>query len=134
MIKHVRILVLAAAAVVLAVAATAQARPTRAAGAISVTTGKPSEFGFKLSSKTVAHGAVTFTVTNGGTVPHDFKLCSAPVKAATATTCAGKGTKLIVPGSSAKLTVTIAKAGTYEYLCTVAGHAAAGMKGLLKVT
>jgi len=133
MIKHVRILVLAAAAVVLAVAATAQARPTRAAGAISVTAGKPSEFGFKLSAKTVAHGAVTFTVTNGGTVPHDFKVCSAPTTTK-ADTCKGKGTALIVPGSKATLKVTFLKAGTYEYLCTVAGHATAGMKGLLKVT
>ena len=30
--------------------------------------------------------------------------------------------------------VTFAKAGTYEYLCTIPGHAAGGMKGLLKVT
>ena len=134
MIKHARILVLAVAALALAGAATAQAKPVRAAATITVTAGKPAEFNFKLSTKTVAHGSVTFSVTNGGAVPHDFKLCSAPAKAATATTCAGKGTGLVSPGASKKLTVTIAKAGTYEYLCTVAGHAAAGMKGLIKVT
>jgi len=133
MIKHARILVLAAAAVVLVAAATAQARPSRAAGAVAVTAGKPSEFGFKLSTKTVAHGAVTFTVTNAGAIPHTFRLCSKPTKTA-ANACSGKGTALLSPGQKATLKVTIAAPGTYEYLCTVAGHAAGGMKGLLKVT
>jgi uncharacterized cupredoxin-like copper-binding protein len=31
------------------------------------------------------------------------------------------------------LTVTFTAPGTYEYLCTVPGHAAAGSKGLLTV-
>ena len=44
----------------------------------------------------------------------------------------GKKTPLIKPGKSAKLTVTL-KAGKSAYLCTVAGHAAAGMKGTLTV-
>jgi uncharacterized cupredoxin-like copper-binding protein len=134
MIKHARVLLPALAALVLvAVPAAAQAKPVRAAAAITVTAGKPSEFSFKLSAKTVKHGAVTFTITNGGNVPHDFKICS---KATTtkADTCAGKGTALITPGTSKKLTFTFAKAGSYEYLCTVAGHAIAGMKGLIKVT
>lgn len=43
-------------------------------------------------------------------------------------------TKLLSPGASATLAVTVAKAGTYEFLCSVSGHAAAGMKGVLKVT
>jgi uncharacterized cupredoxin-like copper-binding protein len=134
MIKHARILVLAGAALALAAAATAQARPVRAAATVAVTAGKPSEFGFKLSTKTVPHGAVTFTVTNAGAIPHTFKLCTAPAKTAAALTCAGHGTANISPGAKATLKVTIAKAGTYEYLCTVPGHAAGGMKGLLKVT
>ena len=45
----------------------------------------------------------------------------------------GKTTALISPGQTATLAVTIKKAGTYDYLCTVAGHAAYGMKGLLTV-
>jgi uncharacterized cupredoxin-like copper-binding protein len=32
------------------------------------------------------------------------------------------------------LKVTVSKPGNYEYLCTVPGHAAGGMKGTLKVT
>ena len=118
MTKHARILLLALAALVLVAVPTALAKPARTTATVTVTTGKPSEFSFKLSTKTTAHGSITFKVTNGGTVPHDFKLCTVPAKAATATTCAGKGTKLITPGSSAKLTLTLAKAGSYEYLCT----------------
>lgn len=133
MTKHARILLLAVAALALSAAATAEAKPAHSTAAVTVTAGKPSEFGFKLSTKTFKHGTVTFNVTNGGTVPHDFKVCTKATKTA-ADTCAGKGTKLLSPGQSAKLTFTFTKAGTYEYLCTVAGHATAGMKGLLKVT
>jgi uncharacterized cupredoxin-like copper-binding protein len=32
------------------------------------------------------------------------------------------------------LKVTLSKKGSYEYLCTIPGHAANGMKGVLKVT
>ena len=77
------------------------------------------EFKFKLSKTTVPHGTVTFTVKNAGHVGHDFKI-------------GGKKTKVISPGKSAKLTVTL-KAGKQTYLCTVPGHAAAGMKGKLTV-
>jgi uncharacterized cupredoxin-like copper-binding protein len=78
------------------------------------------EFKFKLSSKTIARpGKVTFTVVNKGALPHDFKI-------------GGKKTPLIKPHKSAKLTVTFKK-GKFKYLCTVAGHAAAGMKGVLTV-
>jgi uncharacterized cupredoxin-like copper-binding protein len=133
MTKHARIMLLALAALVLVAVPTALAKPARTTATVTVTAGKPSEFSFKLSTKTVAHGSVTFTVTNGGTVPHDFKLCTRPTTTK-ADTCTGKGTRLITPASTAKLVVVLAKAGSYEYLCTVPGHATAGMKGLLKVT
>ncbi len=105
---------------------------------VTVTAAKPSEFSFALSSKSVKAGSVTFKVTNGTKVglPHDFEICSAPTKATSASalpnTCAGKKTPMLPQGKSATLTVTL-KAGSYEYLCTVPGHAAGGMKGILKV-
>jgi uncharacterized cupredoxin-like copper-binding protein len=99
----------------------------------NVVAGKPSEFGFTLSLKTVKVGTVTFKLTNKGALPHDLKLCSSPT-GGTADSCTGTSTPVISPGGSATLTVKFAKAGTYEYLCTVPGHAAAGMKGDLKVT
>jgi uncharacterized cupredoxin-like copper-binding protein len=85
-----------------------------AASSVSVT-GK--EFKFTLSTKSPRHGSVTFRFKNAGSVKHDFKI-------------AGKKTKVIKPGKTTTLTVTLKK-GTYKYLCTVPGHAAAGMKGKL---
>jgi uncharacterized cupredoxin-like copper-binding protein len=107
------------AALVSIVALTALAGTS--ATSVSVTAGKPSELRFTLSKKTVPKGSVTFRVTNRGTLSHDFKI-------------AGKKTKLIAKGKSATLTTSFAKAGKYAYLCTVPGHAAGGMKGVLTVT
>jgi nitrite reductase (NO-forming) len=104
-------------AVVGVVAAPALGSRTHAtATAVTVTA---SEFKFKLSKTAVPHGSVTFTLVNHGKLPHDFKI-------------GGKKTPLVKPGKSAKLTVTL-KAGKSAYVCTVAGHAAAGMKGTLTV-
>jgi uncharacterized cupredoxin-like copper-binding protein len=62
---------------------------------------------------------VTFKFTNKGKLKHDFKI-------------AGKATKVIAKGKSQSITVSLKK-GTYSYLCTVKGHAAAGMKGKFTV-
>ena len=113
------IAVLAAAVTAWALPAAARATGKRAT-TVAVTAGKPSEFHFVLAKASVPKGTVTFNVTNKGALPHDFKIAT-------------KTTKLISPGHSAKLTVTFAKAGKYQYLCTVSGHAAAGMKGTLTV-
>ncbi len=126
-------LLLVAALLVLVAVPVAQARPAHAAATVAVTEGKPTEFKFTLSVKSVPHGVVTFKVTNKGALGHDFKMCTTPSKTAAATTCTGKGTAVLTSGT-ATLKVTFKKAGTYEYLCSVPGHAAAGMKGLLKVT
>jgi uncharacterized cupredoxin-like copper-binding protein len=124
-----------AGAVALLAAIPALASSHRSAATVKVSVSKTKEFFFTVSPKSVPHGSVTFTITNNGNLPHDFELCTKAVPSATATVCAGKKTPaLISPGQTAKLTVSVAKAGTYEYLCTVPGHAAAGMKGLLKVT
>jgi uncharacterized cupredoxin-like copper-binding protein len=109
------------------------AKTAATATSVTVTAGKPSEFRFTLSKKTFNHGAVVFHVTNKGNLPHDFKIC-ASAKGGLKNTCTGKTTKLLSHGQSATLSYTFKTKGTYEYLCTVAGHAAAGMKGDLKVT
>jgi uncharacterized cupredoxin-like copper-binding protein len=87
---------------------------------VAVTAGAPSEFAFKLSKATVPAGVVHFKVTNRGAIVHDFKI-------------AGKKTKLLTPGQSQTISVTFKKGGSFQYICTVSGHAAAGMKGVLKV-
>ena len=59
-------------------------------------------------------------VTNRGTINHNFRI-------------AGKKTASLAAGKSATLRVTFTKAGKYAYLCTLPGHAAGGMKGVLTV-
>jgi uncharacterized cupredoxin-like copper-binding protein len=72
---------------------------------------------FKIvASKDFKAGEITFDVRNDGKIPHDLAIKGTPKK-----------TKLIPPGGSAELTVTL-KAGTYELYCTVPGHEQAGMK------
>ena len=44
----------------------------------------------------------------------------------------GKVTPKLKPGKTASLTVTLKK-GKASYLCTIPGHAAAGMKGVITV-
>ena len=84
----------------------------------------PNEFSFVPKTKTVTKGAtaltVAFTVTNKGKLKHDFKI-------------AGKKTVLIAPGATKTLLVTFARTGRYPFICTVPGHALAGMKGTLTV-
>jgi uncharacterized cupredoxin-like copper-binding protein len=79
------------------------------------------EFSFKLTRKSAPHGKVTFKVTNKGTLKHDFKI-------------AGKKTPLLGKNQSKSITVTLKKGKKYTYICTVPGHAAAGMKGTFKAT
>src|SRR3954454_25414251 len=109
MIKYARVLLPALAVLVLVPPAVA--KPARTTAAITVTAGKPSEFGFKLSAKTVAHGAVTFNVTNGGAIPHTFKVCSKATTTA-ANSCAVKGTPMRSGGQKATLKVTFLKPRT----------------------
>jgi uncharacterized cupredoxin-like copper-binding protein len=104
------------AALALAALAVARSQPAT----VTVTAGKPAELRFTLAKRSVPKGAVTFTVTNRGTLQHDFKI-------------AGKKTPLVAPGERATLKVTFRKAGRFPYLCTVPGHAAGGMKGTLVV-
>ena len=110
--------VVAAVVGLLAVAPLAVAR-THAAQTTTVTV-KATEFHFALSRKSAPHGTVVFKVTNRGHLSHNFKI-------------AGKKTSLLAPGKSTTLKVKLAK-GSYKYVCTVAGHAAAGMKGAFKAT
>src|SRR5262245_8119550 len=110
-------------AVPLAAAATAGTAHEAAVAHVASKTVQVSggEFFFKLSTKTLAKpGAVTFNFKNVGHVLHDFSI-------------KGKKTSLIGPGKTAKLVVKFARKGKYPYLCTVPGHAAAGMRGVFTV-
>lgn len=111
----------------------AKASTAKVTPIITVTAGKPSEFAFKLSKTSgIPVGKVTFKVTNQGVIGHSFKICTKASTTATANTCLGKATPVLAKGKSATLTVTLTK-GDFEFLCTVSGHAANGMKGLIGV-
>ena len=114
-------IVAACAAVLAPGAGSALAAPAaHTASKATTVTVAASEFKFKLSKTSVPKGSVTFVVTNKGKIVHDFKID-------------GKVTPMIKGGKSATLVVTFAKAGKFPYLCTVPGHAAAGMKGTFTV-
>jgi uncharacterized cupredoxin-like copper-binding protein len=106
----------------LALAQLASARTDRQTTASATTIQvKGGEFYFKLSTKSIARpGKVTFVFKNIGHVTHDFKIN-------------GRTTPKIGPGKTARLIVTFKKKGKFSYLCTVPGHAAAGMKGVFTV-
>jgi plastocyanin len=90
------------------------------------------DFKFKLSVSKVPVGTVVFKVVNKGKIPHTFKICSSPSGSTTANACNGKVTTSLASGHSQTLRVTLKK-GSYEYLCTIPGHAKLGMKGLVGV-
>jgi plastocyanin len=75
----------------------------------------------KLSAKA---GSDTFDFTNDAPLAHDFTIETASGQKVAATPIFSGGTKSV--------TATL-KPGTYTFLCTVPGHAAAGMKGTLTV-
>ena len=98
-------------------AATAHAAPKPQTTEVTVSM---FEMGFKLSATVVPRGTVIFKVVNDGKVPHDFRI-------------GGKGTEYLDSDQSETLTVGLAKPGQFTFLCTVSGHAGAGMIGTLTV-
>ena len=80
-----------------------------------------SEFKFVLSAKSAGRGLVIFKVKNIGKLAHDFKIN-------------GRKSKMLSPGQSDTLRVTFLRKGTYPYICTVPGHAPAGMKGVFAIS
>jgi plastocyanin len=117
---RVRTAVVAAVAVLAALVVTVAAFGSSSKTAVAVTAGKPSELRFTLAKMSAPKGLISFKITNKGTLSHDFKI-------------AGKTSTKLKPGKSTTLTVDIKKAGKYPFLCTVAGHAAGGMKGTFTV-
>jgi len=107
-------------AVVALVAALSAFGRSSATTTVATTAGKPSEFRFTLSKRTIRKGTAFFKVVNKGTTKHDFKI-------------AGKKTIQLAPGKAATLKIIFRKAGKYPYMCTLPGHALAGMKGVLTV-
>jgi uncharacterized cupredoxin-like copper-binding protein len=77
------------------------------------------EKGIVKTRQAVKHGVVRFVVTNNGKIRHDFVI-------------GGLRTPQLAHGQSYTRNITLRK-GVYAYKCSIPGHAAAGMKGLLVV-
>jgi plastocyanin len=96
------------------------ASPGKASATVKITV-RASEFKFALSRRAVPVGStVVFTVVNTGKISHDFKI-------------AGKKTKTLQPKQKTTLKVVFNKKGKFPYVCTLLGHAKAGMKGVFAV-
>ena len=80
------------------------------------------EFAVTMSPDTVPPGDVTFQIFNNGSVDHNFKI-----------TELGLESSMLKPGTGEELVVEGMDTGTYNVLCTVAGHDAAGMKAVFNV-
>ncbi len=78
------------------------------------------DFKIRMSRTVVAPGRVVFEVVNRGAVAHDlvFKL--------------GR-TRILQPGGRQTISVVFSKSGVYRFFCSVQGHRALGMLGLLRV-
>ncbi len=110
---------------IVAAALAAVAPAFRSSGETTAVTARLSEWKVELSTGRIPAGAVTFTVTNAGTIPHAFEV-------------EGRGleqeTPIIQPGGTATLTLSLAP-GTYEVYCPVGedSHKKLGMETRLTV-
>jgi uncharacterized cupredoxin-like copper-binding protein len=112
---------LAVAGLAAGVFAPGGAATTAGSSATVKITVKATEFRFALSRRSVPAGTtVIFTVLNAGKISHDFKI-------------AGKKTPTLNPGKTGTIKVVFKQKGRFPYLCTLQGHAAAGMKGVFAV-
>jgi quinohemoprotein ethanol dehydrogenase len=79
------------------------------------------EYTFKLSASHSPVGRVAFRVKNDGLSPHNFAI-------------AGQQTAELAPGASQTIIVNFTSPGPQPYLCTLPGHADAGMQGTFTIT
>jgi len=84
-----------------------------------------SEWKIQLSQRRISSGRVTFAITNGGSIPHQFEVEGQGIEQETA---------LIQPGETTTLTLTL-KPGKYELYCPVGhdSHRSLGMEADLEV-
>jgi uncharacterized cupredoxin-like copper-binding protein len=102
------------------------------------------EFEVALSSGTGAAGAVTFDVSNDGTIPHDFKVIRTDLDAADLPVDSSAFTvdetqvdvvtasETLDVGQSEEVTVDL-EAGAYVLICNIATHYEAGMHAAFAV-
>ena len=115
---------LALTVLVLAFAAPVAAAPTTSSSTTLRISAKAAGLAFSTTHLTARHGIVTIRMTNLSPLPHDVAIRGNGIS---------KSGKLVPKGGTSIVTATLKK-GVYTFLCTVPGHAAAGMKGKLTIT
>lgn len=94
-----------------------------AADTVKVTVQAKQGFKFEPSTLEVPAGSeVVLRFENKGIMAHNIKVPAL-----------NAGTETIGGGKSQTITFTVGKSGTYEFRCSVPGHAQAGMTGQIKV-
>lgn len=86
------------------------------------------EWSLAVYRTSVPAGVVAFNVRNYGEDPHDLA-----VRGPSPSRALRGRTPEIRPAANASLRVTLRKAGRYELLCTLPGHAKAGMRTTITV-
>ncbi len=94
-------------------------------------------FAFTPSSASVSAGdEVEVTLNNVGALEHSWVLVADSADPLTVTdsdAVAGATTGTVAGGETGTVTFTAPEAGAYQFVCTIPGHAAAGMVGPLTV-
>lgn len=83
-----------------------------------------------------ANNQITVNFDNVGTLEHNWVLLPPgvdPLAATEADAIAGADAGIVPGGESVTFSFAAPPAGTYDYVCTVEGHAAAGMVGKLTI-
>jgi glucose/arabinose dehydrogenase len=118
-VRHIRSILGSAAACSLLVAGVAFAAAA-APKPVTIVSVSLRDYRFVLSRAEVPVGRVRFRLVNRGATAHDFAI-------------AGHRSRILQPGQRQTLTIAFKRASRQTYLCTVPGHAALGMKGLLTI-
>lgn len=80
---------------------------------------------YNVKSLNASAGKVTITMRNANNVPHNVAIKGKGLKRPVIGKVVAKGKRSVA--------TAVLKAGTYTFYCTVPGHEAAGMKGVLRV-
>jgi len=119
-----KIRVLALTVLVLGLAAPVAAATARHSSTTLHITAAAAGLRFSTTHLTAPAGRVTIVMKNLSVIPHDVAIKGNGVSV--------KG-KIVPKGGLSTAAATLKK-GSYTFYCTVPGHAAAGMKGTLKIT
>lgn len=107
----------------LAVLAVGAASAAPSAAPLKVSADAKGALRYDTSTLRARRGRVTIVMQNPSLLPHNVAIRGRGVK---------KLGKVVLKGGTSTVTVTL-KAGRYVFYCSVAGHEAGGMKGVLTV-